>query len=200
MGASTTYQELIAWDECHPALKEAAGFLYSRNVRNMATLGGNIGVHLKRSYLVPVLMVLEADVELGDEEVIPLQSYVKENRHDLILNIRFARKSGKTAVKQITRSAGGETVVSAAVYVEQKQGKILKAIIAVGGLFDRVVRLNDVEDALVEGKLKTGEEIQDAVNSLVKGDDDYLGSAAYKQYICGILVADCVAGCMREDV
>ena len=200
LGASTTFQELIDWDDCHPALKEAAGFLYSRNVRNMATVGGNIGVHLKKSYLVPTLMVLEADVELGDEKVIPIREYVKDNRHDLILNVRFARKSGKTAVKQITHSAGGETVASAAAYVEQKSGKIEKAIIAVGGMFDRVVRLNDIEEALVAGKLKTGEEIQDAVNTLVQADDDYLGSAAYKKYTCGIIVADCVSRCMREDV
>ena len=199
LGASATFQELIDWEECSPVLKEAAGFLYSRNVRNMATVGGNIGAHLKQSYLVPVLMVLEADVELGNDEVIPLEQYVNEGRNDLILNVRFSHIKGKAAVKNLTRTAGGETIVSAAVAVEQEDGKITKALMAVGGLFDRVTRLTSVEEALVAGKLKTGEEIQDAVNESVTAEEDYLGSAAYKKYVSGILVADCVAKCMRGE-
>ena len=75
IGASATFQELIDWEECLPALRDAAGFLSSRNVRNMATVGGNIGVHLRESYLVPMLMALDADVELGDNQVISLEQY-----------------------------------------------------------------------------------------------------------------------------
>ena len=200
IGASATFQELIDWDECLPALKDAAGFHSSRNVRNMATVGGNIGVHLKESYLVPILMALDADVELGSDQVIPLEKYVEENQDGLILNVRFAHSPARCAVKNMTRSAGGETIVSAAVCIQAKDGAIEKAAISVGGLFDKVKRLHDVESALVRGDLKTGEEIQDAVNQTVRATDDYLGSAAYKKYICGIIVADCVARCMREEV
>ncbi len=200
IGASATFQELIDWDECLPALKEAAGFHTSRNIRNMATVGGNIGVHLKQSYLVPILMALDADVELGDDQVIPLEQYVTENRTDLILNVRFAHTGARTAVKNLTRSSGGEMIVSTAVCLEVQGDTITRAAVAVGGLFDRVIRLHNLEDALVKGELKTGEEIQDVVNQSVEAVDDYLGTAAYKQYVCGIIVADCVARCMRGSV
>ena len=200
IGASATFQELIDWEECLPALRDAAGFLSSRNVRNMATVGGNIGVHLRESYLVPMLMALDADVELGDNQVISLEQYVEENRSDLILNIRFSHSPARCAVKNITRSSGGETIVSAAVCIESEGNSIKKAAISVGGLYDRVKRLHNVEDALVRGDLKTGEEIQDAVNSTVEAEDSYLGTAAYKKYVCGIIAADCVARCMRGDV
>jgi putative selenate reductase FAD-binding subunit len=201
LGASSTFQELIDWDECYPPLKEAAGFLYSRNIRNMATVGGNIGVHLKTSYLVPILMVSEADLELGDDQVIPLEQYVRENRNELILNIRFPHAAQRiAAVKNITKKAGGECVASAAVSLEREEGKIRKAAIAVGGFFDRVTRLEEVEKGLMEGRLQTGEDVQDAVNQVVEAVDDYMGTAAYKKYICGIIVADCVARCMRESV
>lgn len=201
LGASTTFQELIDWDECYPGLKEAAEFLYSRNVRNMATVGGNIGFHSNSSYLVPILMVLEAEVELGDDHVIPLEQYIKEERHDLIINVRFAHNSaGTTAVKNMKRTAGGETIVSTAVSIIQDKGKITKAAIAVGGLSERVFRLSDVEEALVSGTVKSSEEIQDAVNKAVTAQDNYLGSASYKEYSCGVIVADCVARCMKEGV
>lgn len=201
LGASTTFQELIDWEECYPTLKEAAGFLYSRNVRNMATIGGNIGFHTNSSYLVPLLMVLDAEVELGDDQVIPLAQYVKEDRTDLILNVRFVHDNpGSSAVKNMRRTVGGETIVSAAVSIVQLKGKITKAAIAVGGIFDRISRLTDVEEALVSGKLKSGEEIQNAVKNAVTAQDDYQGTASYKEYSCGVIVSDCVARCMKEGI
>jgi len=200
LGASCTFQELIDWEECYPPLKEAAGFLFSRNVRNMATLGGNIGAHLKDSYLVPVLMALDADLELAGDSVIPLEQYVSEERNDLILNVRFAHAGGQTAVKNIAKSAGGLSVLSAAVSIEQENGKITKAAIAVAGLYGRVTRLKTIEDALTGGSLKSGHDLQDAVTDAVEAEDDIRGSAAYKKYLCGVVVADCVARCMKENV
>ena len=199
IGASASFQELIDWDECLPALKEAAGFHNSRNVRNMATVGGNVGAHLKTSYLVPALLVLDADLELGDDQVISVEQYIREERSDLILNVRFAHSGGCCQVKNLTKSAGGETVVSAAVYLETENDTIKTVRIAVGGLFDGVKRLQTVEESLLKGELKTGEEIQDAVNQTVEAEDDHLGSAAYKKYVCGIIVADSVARCMRKE-
>jgi putative selenate reductase FAD-binding subunit len=199
LGGSTTFQELIDWDECYPPLKEAALFLSSRNVRNQATLGGNIGAHLPDSYLVPILMVLDADLELGTEEIIPLSRYIEEDRHDLIINVRFAHNKGHGAVKNILRSAGGLSVLSAAVSLQTDQGKIIKAAIAVSGLGDKITRLTCVEEALNTGHVKPGNELEEAVKKAVTAKSDLKGSAEYKKELCTVIVQDCVNRCLEAS-
>ncbi|MBF9014946.1 MULTISPECIES: xanthine dehydrogenase family protein subunit M [unclassified Oceanispirochaeta] len=193
LGGCTTFQELIGWDECPASLKEAALFLSSRNVRNQATLGGNIGAHLPDSYMLPILMVLDADLELGNDEVIPVTRYVEEKRQNLIINIRFAHNSGVTAVKNVLRSSGGLSVLSAAVSIEREGDVIKKAAIAVSGLGERVFRLTEIEKALVSGDIKPGKDLEKAVADAVSTKDDLKGSAEYKKYICGVTVQDCVS-------
>lgn len=192
LGGSTTFQELIDWDECPAVLREAAQFLSSRNVRNQATLGGNIAAHLPDSYMLPILMVLEADLELGNDEVIPVTRYVEERRQNLIINIRFAHNKGGAAVKNVLRSAGGLSVLSAAAAMEMEKGAVKKAAIAVSGLGDRVIRLTDIENALMKGDLKPGKDLEKAVEKAVETGDDLKGSADYKKYLCGVTVQDCV--------
>ena len=193
LGASTTFQELMDWDECPDALREAAGFLTSRNVRNQATLGGNIGAHLSDSYMLPILMVLDAELELGNDEVIPAVQYVEEHRQNLIINIRFDHTRGGSAVKNVLRSSGGLSVLSAAVCLEAEGGKISKAAIAVSGMGPRVFRLTAVEKALVEGSLKPGADLEKAVADLVEPESDLKGSSEYKKYLCGVTVQDCIS-------
>ncbi len=193
LGASATFQELIDWDECPEALREAASYFSSRNVRNMATIGGNIAAHLEDSYLVPVLMALDAELELGTGEVLPLTRYIEEQRPNLILNIRFAHSRGQTAVKNVLRSAGGLSVLSAAVHLECEGGKITKAGIAISGQDGSVARLSEVEKALEDVSLRPGSELEKAVSDGVKMKSDLKGSAEYKKYLCGVTVSDCAA-------
>lgn len=193
LGGCTTFQELIDWEECPATLKEAAEFLKSRNVRNQATIGGNIAANLPESYMLPIFMVLDADLELGNDEVIPVTQYVGENRQNLIINIRFAQNSGATAVKNVLRSSGGLSVLSTAVSVETKGDKITRAAIAVSGLGGSVLRLTEIEMALVAGELKPGKDLEKAVAATVVTQDDLKGSAEFKKYICGVTVQDCIS-------
>ncbi len=193
LGASTTFQELMDWDECPDALKEAAGFLTSRNVRNQATLGGNIAAHLPDSYMLPILMVLDADLELGNDEVISAVQYVQEHRQNLIINIRYDHTRGKAAVKNVLRSSGGLSVLSAAVCLDFEGEKITKAAIAVSGMGPKVIRLTSIEKTLVDGSLKPGADLEKAVADLVDPVSDLKGSAEYKKYLCGVTVQDCIS-------
>ncbi|WP_168203250.1 FAD binding domain-containing protein [Oceanispirochaeta crateris] len=199
LGGSATFQELIDWDECYPPLREAALFLNSRNLRNQATLGGNLGAHLKDSYLVPILMVLDADVELGKGEILPLVTYIEEERRDLIINVRFSHNKGQAAVKNILRSAGGLSVLSVAVSLRTEKQKITKAAIAVSGLNHKIIRLSSVEEALVAGTVKPGTELEDAVKKAVITASDLCGSAEYKKQLCGVTVQDCVDRCLEAS-
>ena len=193
LGASATFQELIDWDECPEALREAACFLSSRNVRNMATIGGNIAAHLEDSYLVPVLMALDAELELGTGEIISLARYIEEQRPNLIINIRFAHSSGNTAVKNVLRSAGGLSVLSVAVHIACEGETVKKAGVALSGQDGPIARLTEIEKALEAGSLRPGSELEKAVSESVKMKSDLKGSEEYKKYLCGVTVSDCVA-------
>lgn len=199
LGASATFQELIDWDECPAALREAALFLSSRNVRNMATVGGNIAAHLEAAYLVPVLMALDAELELGTGEVLPLTRYIDEERPNLILNVRFPHSSGRTAVKNVLRSAGGLSVLSVAVNIESDGGAVTKASVALSGQDGPVARLPEIEKGLVDGTLKPGAGLEKAVADAVKMKSDLKGSAEYKKYLCGVTVSDCVARALEAS-
>jgi putative selenate reductase FAD-binding subunit len=200
LGASTTFQELIDWDECYPPLREAALFLSSRNVRNQATLGGNLGAHLKDSYLVPIFLVLDADLELGSGEILSIEKYIEERRQNLILNIRFTHNLGQAAVKNITRSSGGLSVLSAAVSLGTEGGKITRASIAVSGQKDKITRLPGVENDLVSGTVTPGKSLEEAVQKAVHFESDLTGSEEYKKYLCGVTVQDCLSRCLEASV
>ena len=193
LGASATFQELIDWDECPEVLREAAYFMSSRNVRNMATVGGNIAAHFEDSYLVPVLMALDAELELGSGEVLPLAKYIEEQRPNLILNVRFSHSSGGTAVKNVPRSAGGLSVLSVAVHLENEGKGIKKAVVVLSGQDGPISRLTEIEEGLVAGSLKPGADLEKAVANAIKMKSDLKGSSEYKKYLSGVTVSDCVA-------
>ena len=69
--------------------------------------------------------------------------------------------------------------------------------IALDGVADKALRLHDVETQSREGT-----QLEQAVANAIFPQDDIRGSAAYKRYITGVVVADLYADCLMagEDV
>ena len=69
--------------------------------------------------------------------------------------------------------------------------------IALDGVADKPQRLRDVETQMREGA-----ELEQMVANAIFPQDDIRGSAAYKRYITGVVVADLYADCLMlgEDV
>ncbi|MDA3833664.1 MAG: FAD binding domain-containing protein, partial [Spirochaetales bacterium] len=84
IGAMVTLQQLIDDPRIPEYLKVAAGFAGSRTLRNMATLGGNVGALRDDSYLVPTLIAAKARLitaELQDggtveSEDVPIREFI----------------------------------------------------------------------------------------------------------------------------
>jgi CO/xanthine dehydrogenase FAD-binding subunit len=64
IGALCTLQQLIEDARTPEPLRAAAAQIMSRNVRNMATVGGHVAANLPYSDLIPMLIALGARVEL----------------------------------------------------------------------------------------------------------------------------------------
>jgi putative selenate reductase FAD-binding subunit len=187
IGATATLQQLIDDPQVPAVLREAAGFIYSRNVRNQATLGGEICAQQDEAPLVPVLLAMEARVMLADGDVSDLESYLGGAREKLVLTVVLPDPSRTCATRRISRSAAGLAVLTAAVAMSGKG-----QCIAIDGVVPRPVRLRDVEKRNL-----TDVALELAVSEAVAPVEDVRGSVAYKRYIAGVVVADLLADCLQ---
>lgn len=187
IGATVTLQQMIDDPKVPAALRDAAGFIYSRNVRNQATLGGEVCARQDEAVLVPVLLALDAKVLLADGQASELESFLGGTRDSLVLAVILPDPARPCATRKIARSAGGLTVLSAAVALSEKG-----QCIAVEGVVPRPVRLRAVEQkGLAEVPLEL------AVSEAVAPQEDVRGGVAYKRYIAGVVVADLLADCLQ---
>jgi CO/xanthine dehydrogenase FAD-binding subunit len=54
-----------------------------------------------------------------------------------------------------------------------------------------------VEEAIVSGNLKNREDVEEAIMSAIRPETDILGTAEYKKYINGVVIADAVVRCLE---
>lgn len=187
IGAGITLQELIDSPGIPGVLKKAARYIASRNIRNMATLGGNIGANRPDSYILPCLIALKADAITADEGRVSVETYIREEKNNLIKQIILPGVEGVCLVDVALKSSGAYPSVTAAVRVSDKE-----AVVALGCVSDHVVRVKEVEQGILDGSL-TGESLAAAVAARINPQSDLVGSAEYKKYISGSMIAHLVA-------
>lgn len=192
IGAGVTLQELIDASEIPDALKKAAGYIASRNIRNMATIGGNIAANRSDSYVIPCLIALKADVETADEGIMRVEKYIREEKSNLIKSIVLPPLDGVCVVDAVYKSSGSYPSVTTAVMVSKRE-----VVIAVGCVSKHVVRLKKLEESVLNGSLK-GAELAAAVEQEVNPKGDLLGSVKYKKYLSGTMVAHSIGLCNEE--
>lgn len=190
IGALARLQPLLDNELTPPALKQAIGFIYSRNIRNQATLGGEIASAKEESPLAPALLVLQAQLVLGDGKTVALEDYLRSDRSELIQAVVIPNTNVLCATQKVSRSSAGLNVLVAAVAVPAA-GKML---IALDGVAAHPMRLRDVESSGLEG-----EALEKAVAAAVQPKADIRGSVEYKRYIAGVIVADLLAACRQTE-
>lgn len=188
IGAATTLQTLIDAPLVPQALRDALGFVYSRHVRNQATLGGEIAARQQESVVLPVLLALDARVVIAGDAAIDIEDYLNAPQRELLLEVILPDPYRRCATRKIARSAAGLAVLTAAVSLSGDQGMR----VALDGVAQGPVRLRDVESGNLENAA-----LENAVAAAISPHDDIRGSAAYKRYIAGVVVADLLADCRQ---
>ena len=191
IGPMTTIQEICDSEIVPKVLKTAGRFIQSRNIRNMATIGGNIAVNSPESYMLPTLVALDSDVETSEGRI-SVYNYIKDKNTNLITNIIIPEQQGNCITVKVSKSANYPATVTAAVSASSVNGKIRDIIIAAGGVDKHVIRLTELEKKLKDGTIKPGTELEKTAAEMVSPKSDLKGSAEYKRYICGVLIADCL--------
>ena len=195
IGAGVTIQELIDSPEIPGPLTTAAGHFVNRNIRNIATIGGNIASNNSTSNLIPILVALDAELKIGGSATsISVYEYITQEMTHLIEGIMISPENltKKYGIRQFSRTANDISIITAAVTFSIQNEKLSNVRIAVGGVGKHVVRLTELENKLEENKLPAATEIEDTVKRTVSPLKDIRGGVQYKKYLAGVLISDCI--------
>ena len=195
-GAAVTIQEVM--DTAEKGIPSLAGMLAvfgSRQIRNIATIGGNVGTASPIGDTLPVLVALGAEIELtGSHGVrrLPVEEMLTGYRRtacrsdELITGVSIPRIPSDITVRayKVSRRADLDiSTVSAAFRVRvDGDGTVDGAILAFGGMAEKVRRARSTEEFL-QGRPWTRETVDKAMAGL--SDEfrplcDVRGSASFR--------------------
>jgi len=182
------------------SLHEAAESFGTTQVRNMATIGGNICRSSPSSDLVPPLLAFDAKVKLvgaGGERTVPLESFFRgpgQNvlNNEILTEIRVPSLKGSygTAFRKLGRSSEDLAKINCAVRITVANGKGKDVRVVLGAVAPTPIRAKSVEQAL-EGKELNAKAIEEAAGKVAKDISpitDVRSNVEYRTYVSQILV------------
>ena len=198
-GAGVTMEELRrAATGVVPALADMLAVFGSRQIRNVATLGGNLGTGSPIGDTLPVLLALNATVTVGGprgERVIPIDAFFTGYRttacgpQELITAVRIPVPPAGTLVRSFKVSRRKDldiSTVSAAMRLRtSSDGAVDEIILAYGGMAAMPQRALQTEHALA-GRSWSRTTIEAARDMLLKDFSpltDVRGTSAYRSLI-----------------
>lgn len=194
IGAGITFQELLESEACPAVIKAAVMTMANRNVRNRATVGGNLGANKSCASLVPILLTLGASLELKERgkalATIPLAQWLASPR-GIILSVRVPLRQGLKASSLRSSRTACDIATSTVACAYSLDGGVIKDLsLAIGGFGPKAVIRPDIA-ALFTGKaLAKKADIEKAVLPLLKAKSDMRGSAEFKELLGSTLIAD----------
>jgi len=183
-----------------PQLAQAATVAGSVQIRNRATIGGNIANASPAGDLIPPLYVLGATLELSSARakrlvsieklfVGPGKTILKSN--ELITAIRIPKiKSIGFFLRLGTRQALAISKVSVAAALRLKNGRISDAKIALGAVAPTVIRAGFAEEFLRGNRLDIAliHRAAEIASSEARPIDDIRSIAAYRKEMVAVLM------------
>lgn len=184
-----------------PALAQAAETLGSVQIRNLATVGGNLCNASPCADLAPPLLVADATIAIrsprGERELLLADFFIApgETRlesDEIVVEVRVPRpsNSSRAAFTKQSRVRMDISLASVAVLLDCDGNHCFKARVAAGSVAPRPVRLVEVE-TLLEGREVTKSLVQQAKEKAmaeVRPISDVRASAAYRRHLAGVLV------------
>jgi carbon-monoxide dehydrogenase medium subunit len=185
----------------YPILIQAAKQLGSVQIRNVATIGGNLGNGSPAADMAPPLLVLEAKVRLRNDQKtreLPIEKFFLGPGETALspqeiltgIHIESPEPNTKTIFLKKGRTRMDLAVASVAVLIKTESKRCTKARIAAGSVAPTPMRLFEVE-ALLEGSPLTKELFIDAqrlASRSVSPITDVRSTADYRRHLVGVLV------------
>jgi putative selenate reductase FAD-binding subunit len=199
IGASITFQSLVDSPHVPGALRDAARLTASRTLRNMVTVGGEIGLAPVDSAVIPVLLVLGAELSVaGKRKSISMETWLEQGRAGLVVGVSVPAPA-VAAVRAVSRTSHSPRSLVAAVSVRAAGSTLESPRIVVSDCLGQRVRLPDLERKLDGSPLPPREEMERITRAEFSPGSDMHASASYKRYMAGVLVSDMLAALFRES-
>lgn len=185
-----------------PALTDMLDVFGSRQIRTLATLGGNLGSASPIGDMLPVLMAYGAHLVLTNNNTtreVPMREFITGYRatvrkpDELIVQISIPIPPSDTIIKAYKVSKRKDldiSTVSAAMRLTQSEGIIRDVVIAYGGMAEKTARATDAESYLM-GKpwgRTTAEEAAERVRRQFNPISDARSGAEFRRIVAGNLL------------
>ena len=198
IGAGATFQDIADSTLLPDALRQAALSMADRNVRNRATIGGNIGADKSCSSLLPFLLVAEARYSRAQAPAVTAAEWqaAAPAEKGLIAGVEFELPASRRfAVGRYARTSCDVAVLTCAVSAELGAASLGRPAlhglrIAMGGLSPHARRFPVLESLFEGGPLPDKAAIETAAASFFAPVEDVRGSAAFKRLRAAALLAD----------
>jgi xanthine dehydrogenase small subunit len=189
-----------------PALDTLLHAFAARQVKNRATLGGNLGSASPIGDLLPLLLALDADIEMvgpGGARTLPADGYFLDyrrtlrNEDELIRAIVLPRKPGMTvAAYKVAKRQTDDISIVAAVFALQcdADDRVCHARLAYGGVAAVPLRARRTETLLLGRRLdaSTVDEVCESLHDEFEPLSDHRASAAYRRALAANLFRRCI--------
>ena len=190
-----------------PGLTEACGLIGGPQVRNTATLGGNVAHALPAADGTIALMALDAKAVVGGldgRKTVPLAELFlgpgkSALKNEVLIGFELAlRNSGEaSAFKRVMRPQGvAIAILNLGVWLRRDEDQIAEVRIAVGPSGPVPRRMFAAESAL-RGQLLNAENLQRAYDALLVEANfrtsRHRSTAAYRQHVVGVLLEETLA-------
>jgi CO/xanthine dehydrogenase FAD-binding subunit len=216
LGAGVTYTRLLAEDVVAtvPALAQAARTVGSPQIRNAGTIGGNLATASPAGDTLPVLLALDAGVEIASSagrRSVPVAELLTGPKRtslapgELITAVTVPIVRGHQEYRKVgVRNAMVIAVASVAAVVDLDRRGVAIGLGSVGPV---PLRAPEAEE-WIAGRLEWGtdavqladpadlERFAALVAAAARPIDDHRGTAAYRRHAVGVLAARC----LREAV
>jgi CO/xanthine dehydrogenase FAD-binding subunit len=215
MGAGVTFTTMLEHDCGSVAMREAARTVGSPQIRNAATIGGNVATSSPAGDALPVLAALDAKIHLQSRRgarVVPFSAFMtgpKKNvraRDELVTGVEWDDAGpAQIFMKVGTRNAMVIAVAGLALVVDRARRRVGTGL---GSCGPTILRAADAE-AFAAGLLDEAgwrpfeasaaacEEFGAKIAAAARPIDDVRGTAAYRRHVLAVMGARALARVAR---
>jgi CO/xanthine dehydrogenase FAD-binding subunit len=220
LGAGVTYSRIMAELHAFVPLAQASRTVGSPQIRNRATVGGNLGTASPAGDALPVLAAYDADIELAgagggrrslrwDEFLVGVkQTALRPD--ELILGVRWRIPRGPGSFSKIgTRNAMVISVAGLCLAMDEEDRSVR---VALGSVAATIVRAPEAEALAAAALERAGawedhaatigpevvEEFGELAAAAARPIDDVRGTASYRRHACAVLARRALSWAMED--
>jgi len=220
LGAGVTYSRIVRELAQFRPLVEAARTVGSPQIRNRATVGGNLGTASPAGDALPVLAAYDAEVVLvrggGNTRTLPWHKFMVGPKKtvldptELILGTRWRITRGPGSFSKVGPRNAMVIAVASLCLVLDENGRTVR--VALGSVGPTILRAPQAEAHAAKALSDAGvwddprapvpagvlEEFGERVAAAARPIDDVRGTAAYRRHACAVLAGRALSWALQD--